>query len=319
MNWRLKAAVQRLCAALPGCQENVYYGLQRSFGNVLYKPDPLEMLSECATLIALLQDSGVSTERARILEVGTGRRLDMPIGFYLAGAASTKTFDLHRYLKPALVMRTLEAIRAHREQVRQYFAPYIDAAALARRLDALCAVDTFPALLCLTGIEYRAPGDAANTGLTSGSIDVHVSYTVFEHIPSDVLVAILTEANRVLAPNGVALHHIDPSDHFSHEDATISAINFRQFSEQEWARHAGNQFAYHNRLRASDFAKIYAAAGQEIMKWLPTVDLRSRDALRNGFSVDSAFAGIPADVLCTRVLQVVSRPARPHDPGHAQP
>src|SRR5437773_12426393 len=102
MNWKMKAAAQRLCAALPRYQEPVYYALQRTLGNVLYKPDPLWMLSESARLVGLLKDSGVTTEGARILEVGTGRRLDMPIGFYLAGAASTVTFDLHRYLKPQL-------------------------------------------------------------------------------------------------------------------------------------------------------------------------------------------------------------------------
>ena len=65
---------------------------------------------------------------------------------------------------------------------------------------------------------------------------------MFEHIPSPVLKAILNEANRVLAPNGVALHHIDPSDHFSHDDAAISPINFLRFSEAQWERLTGNQF-----------------------------------------------------------------------------
>src|SRR3954469_24924776 len=107
MNWKVKAAVQRLCAALPFYQEETYYALQRTFGNVLHKPDSLEMLRECARLMKLANDAGVKLDGARVFEVGTGRRLDMPVGFYLAGVSSTVTYDLHRYLKPNLAMRTL--------------------------------------------------------------------------------------------------------------------------------------------------------------------------------------------------------------------
>ena len=205
MNWKLKSAAQRICAALPGRQETVYYALQRAFGNIQGKPHPLSMLSECARLVVRLNEAGVSAEGARILEVGTGRRLDMPIGFYLAGAASTITFDLHRYLKPSLVMAVLDLIREHRVAIRGYFAPLTNHPGLDRRLDALCSVTAFPDLLKLAAIDYRAPGDASATGLPAGSVDIHTSYTVFEHIPSPVLKAILNEANRVLAPNGVAL------------------------------------------------------------------------------------------------------------------
>ena len=310
MNWKLKAAAQKICAALPSHRETVYYALQCTFGNIQSKPDPVWMLSECARLVSLLNEAGVSAEGARVLEVGTGRRLDMPIGFYLAGASSIVTFDLHRYLKSALVMRALEAVREQRASVRGYFAPLTDGAGLDRRLDALSSVSKFSDLLKLANIEYRAPGDASATGLPDGSIDIHTSYTVFEHIPAPILRAILSEANRVLAPNGVALHHIDPSDHFSHEDACISPINFLQFSEAQWERYAGNQFAYHNRLRASGFAEIYEQCGHRILQWIPRVDERCRKLLDEGFPLDPGFQGIPPDSMCATVLHVLSRPQR---------
>lgn len=310
MNWKLKAAAQRICAALPSHQETVYYALQRAFGNIHGKPHPLSMLSECARLTGRLNEAAVSVEDARVMEVGTGRRLDMPIGFYLAGAASTVTFDLHRYLKPALVMAAVNVIREHRAAVRGYFAPLTDHAGLDRRLDALCSAPAFPDLLKLASIEYRAPGNAAATDLPAGSVDIHTSYTVFEHIPSPILKAILNEATRVLAPNGVALHHIDPSDHFSHDDSTISAINFLQFPEAQWEKYAGNQFAYHNRLRANGFAELYRQCGHEILQWTPSVDGRCRKVLENGFPLDPEFGGISPELLCTTVLHVLSRPKR---------
>jgi SAM-dependent methyltransferase len=305
MNWKLKSAIQRSCASLPAGQESLYYFLQRTLGSLRRPPDPLPMLSECARLVRLLADSGVEAQGARVMEVGTGRRLEMPIGFYLAGARSVITFDLHRYLKPELVMQSVAAIRANRETVTEYFG---ECEGLLDRLDLLCSTTNFSELIELTRIEYRAPADAAATGLPDGSIDIQMSYTVFEHIPGEILKAILMEANRILAPDGVALHHIDPSDHFSHEDPSISSINFLQFPRQQWDYYADNQFAYHNRLRADEFSDIYEECGHRIAQWIPKVDQRSIELLRNGFALDAQFRGKPADILCTTVLQVLSRP-----------
>ena len=310
MNWKLKADVQRGCAALPWGGEDVYYLLQRAFGDVQRNPHPLSMLEECARLVHCVREAGLSVEGKRMLEVGTGRRLDMPIGFYLAGAASTITLDLHRYLKPGLVMGGIDEIRRNRELVRGYFAPLTETSGLERRLEAVCSVRKFADLPGLTHIDYRAPGDAAATGLPAGSIDIHTSYTVFEHIPRPVLKAILMEANRVLAPDGVALHHIDPSDHFAQVDGAISPINFLQFSPQQWANYAGNQFAYHNRLRADGYAEIYRECGHEILQWTPKLDGRCRKLLDDGFPLDPEFRGIPPNGLCTTVLHVLSRPGR---------
>ena len=38
----------------------------------------------------------------------------------------------------------------------------------------------------------------------------------------------------MLSPQGLALYYIDLSDHFSHDDHSISAINFLQFSDEQW-------------------------------------------------------------------------------------
>jgi SAM-dependent methyltransferase len=305
MNWKLKSAIQRACASVPVPGHAVYYALQRGFNRKHIKPDPLEMLEACAKLVERLREAQVDVAGARVMEVGTGRRLDMPIGFYLAGAASTITFDLHRYLKPGMVMLTLDRIRQNREAVLGYFGPAIE-----ERLNALCSITQFPDLLKLTGIEYRAPADASKTGLPDRSIDIQISYTVLEHIPGPVLVAILREANRILAPQGVALHHIDLSDHFEQQDPSISAINFLQFSEEQWRKYGANQFAYHNRLRVGSYAEIYRESGHEILQWNPSIDRRSQKVLKEGFPLDAAFRDTSPEDLCTTVLHVLSRPAR---------
>ncbi len=308
MNWKLKSRIQRACASLPLFQEKAYYVLQRTFGSLRNLGDPFPMLEACAQLAGILENAGRPVERARVMEVGTGRGLNMPLGFFLCGAESVITFDLHRYLKPSLVMAAVRVLAENKERVLGIFAGRTEPARLRERFESLCSASSCDDLLQRAKIQYQAPADAARTGLADHSIDIQISYTVFEHIPRQVLRRILLEASRVLAPGGFTLHHIDPSDHFSHDDRSILPINFLQYSEKDWARLAGNQFGYHNRMRASEFADLYSECGHETRVWRPHIDQASLEAIRNGFVLDPRFRNYPIDVLSTVVLQVLSRP-----------
>jgi hypothetical protein len=242
------------------------------------------------------------------MEVGTGRSLDLPIGFFLCGAESVDTFDLYRYLKPAHVMESVRTLSRDPGRVLKVLGPVASEQVVRERFESLRIAADCNEVLRRANVRYHAPADAARTGLPDQSIDIQISYTVFEHIPPDVLQAILLEGNRILSPNGLALHHIDPSDHFAHDDPAILPINFLQFSEEEWNRLAGNQWAFHNRMRASDFAGLYERSGHEVLLWKPYVDNASRQALENGFPLHPRFATYPPEILCTVVLQVLSRP-----------
>jgi hypothetical protein len=308
MNWQWKSRIQRTCAALPFMQEPAYYFLQKTFGSVRKISDPFSMLTACVDLSGILAQAGRPVEGARIMEIGTGRCLNMPIAFFLCGAQSVITFDLHRYLIPSLVMASVDALRSQKERVANLLACTTDIASLRERLDSLCSAKDCAEVLRRANIEYRAPANAALTGLPDHCIDVQVSYTVFEHIPRSALREILLEANRLLAPGGFALHHIDPSDHFSHDDASILPINFLRFSDSEWTRLAGNQFGYHNRMRSSEFGNLYAECGHETRLWKPIVHEPSLEAVTKGFPLDSRFRTYSPEVLSTVVLQVLSQP-----------
>jgi SAM-dependent methyltransferase len=309
MNWQTKSLVQRVCAALPVLREPVYYGIQRAFGRLRLKSDPSWLLSESARLAVCLRDAGMPVDGARVMEVGTGRALDMPLGLFLCGAASIRTYDLHRYLKTHRVLESVAWIRTHRSAVMQIFETVTDPNALTDRLDALCGSRDFANVLRTAHIEYLAPADAAATQLPPNSIDIQISYTVFEHIPRDILVAILKEAGRILSPGGFALHHIDLSDHFAHDDPTISYINFLRFSRAEWEKYGANQFAYHNRLRGPEYEELFHEAGHKLEQWRVNLDQRSLKELSNGFPLHEDFRGFPPEVLCGTVVHSLSRRA----------
>jgi Methyltransferase domain len=311
MNWKLKSAIQRACAVLPlGGDQAAYYGIQRLFGRLQGSWDSSFLLSEAARLSTKLAAHGHPVPGAVCMEVGTGRGLDMPVGFFLCGAKEVHTWDLYRLLKEHVVMALIGSIRANEAKMREVFAGVVAPDELERRLGILRGVESLDDLFAKTGIRYHAPADASKTGLPAASVDIQTSYTVFEHIPRDVLVAILSEAGRILKPTGAALHHIDLSDHFAHADPSIPFINFLQFSEAEWRRYAGTSFAYHNRLRAPAYRDIYAAAQQEIVDWDEIVDQRSLRALASGFPLDAAYRGVPAETLAVSVVQVLSHAKR---------
>ena len=160
-------------------------------------------------------------------------------------------------------------------------------------------------LLRAMNIEYMSPADASNLPLEADSVDLHVSYAVMEHIPSEVLKAILGEAWRVTRPGALLIHTIDPSDHFSHDDAAISRINFLRFNESEWENWAGNKFMYHNRLRASELVRIFEDAGVHILKEARSIDKESLAALNGGFPLDSRFAHFSQDDLATTTISLM--------------
>jgi hypothetical protein len=77
--------------------------------------------------------------------------------------------------------------------------------------------------------------------------------TTLEHIPENVIIDIFKEASRILKKGSICVHFIDLSDHFQHQDGTISSINFLKYSNAHWEKIAGNEFAYCNRLRALEY------------------------------------------------------------------
>jgi SAM-dependent methyltransferase len=309
VNWKVKAAIQRACATLPVGGEAIYYSLQRTFGLLRDPARPLAMQRAGALIAGELRDHAFEIRGKRVMEVGTGWRVDLPIALFLCGAKSIVTYDIHRHLKPRLVTSAIATLWRNRERVADILAPFADRDELADRLKRLARAADIRDVFGIAGIEYRAPADATRSGLPAGSIDLHLSYTVLQHIPYAVLIDLLREAGRVLAPGGLACHHIDLSDQFARADASISRAHFLRYSDAEWAPYGANQFAYHNRLRAADYERLYREAGHEIVGWVTRVDERSLREIAGGFPLAEPFRGLAPAMLATDTIRAISRPA----------
>ena len=302
MNWRWKARIQNTVAALPWSNE-LYFRLQRSFGNLRPgRHSPLEWFTAAAQMASWIEEAGGAVAGKSFLEVGTGRTVDLPLGLWLCGAGHVTTVDLNPYLSDALVAESLNFVKTHKKESVEALGQRGEA-----RLNRLANLEGgLKELLALTNIDYKSPADATNLKLPDGSIDFHVSYAVLEHMPREIVEATLKEARRLLRPEGLLLHVIDPSDHFSHDDDSITAINFLQFSDDEWRRLAGNRFMYHNRLRAHEYLQLFEQAGFKILLIKQITDERALSELQKGFRVDSRFQKVNVEQLAVRNITIIA-------------
>jgi len=312
MNWMLKAAIQNLVSLWPsGLSHSLYYRIQRRFGN-LRDVKPVSALALGPEVCARIRLQGGGPAGKVFLEIGTGRRINLPIALWLLDAAGVVTVDLNPYVKYELIQQDLQYIRANRSEIEGLFRD--QATFRTDRFEDLLRFDVWRRpigdLLRLCHITYRAPADASRLDVPSRTIDYHVSNQVFEHVPPQDIRAILAEANRVLKDGGLCVHRVDFTDHFSHSDASISAIHFLQFSDNRWRKYSGNRYMYANRLRVDDFEELFGECGQRIVAVDAEVDGRLAEmlAVPGTFRLDERFKGKPTRVLATKSAWFVTMP-----------
>jgi len=137
--WRQKAAIQRAVAYLPApIGGRLYYALQRTVGGLSHV-DPEERFRAALEMVQRLEAQGCSLVGGTVLELGTGWRLNVPLGLWLLGAQRVVTVDIHRYLRLALVRNDLAALRAAPERFVTLFGHHAASSRFCRRFDQLLA------------------------------------------------------------------------------------------------------------------------------------------------------------------------------------
>lgn len=175
------------------------------------------------------------------MEFGSGRNLLVPLLLSNAGAKAIYCYDLTRHA-------TLDQIN---NMIGQ----------LAQRLGGEWpTVEDFSDLAAKYHIQYFAPGDARDTALPAGSVDMIYSTSTLEHIPESSIRQILKECLRIVKPEGFFGFIIDYHDHYATADPEIGMFNFYRFSERDWKKY-NPDIHYQNRLRHSDYIRIFEECG----------------------------------------------------------
>jgi methyltransferase family protein len=292
MRWKVKAAIQKTLALLPQRIGNrAYYLLQKRAGGLRHF-NPLRPMSNGVKTAARIEGAGRSPVGGVFFEVGTGWDLFLPISYWLMGAERVITVDVNRHVQTDVIASGLRYLLAHRGQVEALFGTRL----VRPRLDALlgrrgCTVLGRGGVIELCNITYMAPADAGSTQLPDQSIDFHTSCTVLEHVTPDDLCSILIEGRRIVKDDGLFVHAIDYTDHFSHSDSSISAINFLRYSDAQWRRYGNTRFMYSNRLRHDDFLELFGSLGYQLLAEEPDVKPEIVNYIENGFPVHPSFRG----------------------------
>src|SRR5258708_6693891 len=201
MNWRWKARVQKIVAAMP-MSETIYYGIQRTAGNLRPgRHDPTEWFHVVADLRRWSPVRPSDLEGKSFLEIGTGRRLDIPIALWLCGVERIVTVDLNRYLSMALVRETLDGLRRNRPDLIALFGEEASRSRFRERLRSLVAFSGgLNELLKMMNVTYLVRADVTRLPFPGESFDFHFSHVVMQHIPAPALLQVLTAPRRLPLP-----------------------------------------------------------------------------------------------------------------------
>ena len=307
MRWQQKAKIMKIFSNIPMGGEGVLYKfLQKKFGRLT--SNSLPNIKKQFGIANWLHQYNFPIEGKIFFEVGTGHNAIVPIGFFLSGTKRVVTVDLYRRLDYNIMKNSLSLLVKNRNLIESLYSNKINSTILNERLDLLSKYWSTPRqFIKMANIQYLAPADAANTNLSNNCIDYHISTNTLEHIPYEVIRNIFIEAKRILKDKGIAIHFIDLSDHFEHQDNSISRINFLRFSDNDWANIAGNQFAYCNRLRTSDYLTLFKKLSFDIFNIEKVIDENSMNRIKIGFQINEKFNSYNLEDICTTGLKIMLR------------
>jgi hypothetical protein len=112
-------------------------------------------------------------------------------------------------------------------------------------------------------IDYRAPYTLGDLKKSGHKFDICISTTALEHFTINDLNKYLSDLKGVLNKKFLISSIVDYSDHYSHTDKNIGALNFLSYSEEEWKKF-NNSYLFQNRLRHQDYKRIFKKAGYKI-------------------------------------------------------
>lgn len=222
----------------------------------------------------------------RVLEIGTGWMPTIPYLFHAAGAGEIVMTDVERLIDAETAEAARTFVGARLNDVAVGLPIHHLYENMSRPLNSL----------------YLCPFDWAK--VEPGSVDVVYSRTVLEHIRLDDLRQILADGRKYLRPGGLAVHVIDNSDHYEHRDKSLSRLNFLRYPDIAWEAMHWKTGSYQNRLRHSNYIRLFEAAGYDIIDAVAEVDQKT---LANMPPLAPRFAVYGREDLATLTTTIIAR------------
>lgn len=205
----------------------------------------------------LYELNSTSPQESTVFEIGTGRHLAVPIMLRALGIKRVITVDV----ADGLILSQAKAMAMNISQNRLVFqlAQSFGISLPIINWKIIYSAQTIDEFLSALGIEVfhsvRLDDAIICDRIIPAETNLIFSMNVLEHIHPDNLKKILFNCQSSLsnAKKSIQLHHVDLSDHFSHEIPSLHPLNFYRFSEFSWKCFSRNTYAYTNRQTINDY------------------------------------------------------------------
>ena len=262
MSWRLKFLRNAIFGIFPLSIQEKLRNIKRTFLKYDVEFD-LATLKQGLQQVQMLRLSGCEPSGKDYLEVGTGWSPVIPLIFALAGCRSLTLVDRQRLIGNYTLSETCKKLLVHKEEISRSLN--LASLNIERQLDKLSTMSLESALTEIN-CRYLAPFDLLSNDLQEHSIDIITSRAVLEHVPPMTVRNMFYKFNRLLRHDGVMCHIIDNSDHWEHNDKSISRLNFLRYSQRTFNFFSSmNPLDYQNRLRHSQYKKIIEDTGFRVI------------------------------------------------------
>lgn len=259
MSWQsmvMKGALKRLMPFKPQLRR-----FKRRFAG--YDPEVPNLWTTIADLqriLAEIDKQGTNLNGITVLEIGSGWFPVIPMILRLKGVEKVYLTDIEPYMDPVSFEGGRQFVLANLVQISKRIG--LDPAAARAMIEGFND-------LAAANLVYLCPFRAET--IANASIDLVVSRTVLEHIPPDVLPAVLGGLVPKLRPGGYMVHVVDESDHLEHRDKSISRLNFLTLPGWRWAI-INWCWDYQNRLRHHEYLPLFERAGLRVVEETAQID-----------------------------------------------
>ena len=121
MKWTTKSKIQNCIAKFPTSFANqMYYQVLKQTGGIV-NLKPNQRIDAAIAIALSAVEQNIPLNSARVMEIGTGYRVSLPLGLWLCGAKELVTVDLNPYLKMELVRNDLTYIQNNPEEIESLF------------------------------------------------------------------------------------------------------------------------------------------------------------------------------------------------------
>lgn len=299
--WKIKAKIVAAEKYIPFGSE-LYYFYQRHIRKSLIQSSQKLLLNyewKVFDHIKYIQQFGRKDIcNAKFFEFGAGWDLLAPIGISMIAHSNSDKIaddfeyicvDINEFMRPKEVYETIQCYGSVIDQINKLYENEENLPYTNMQIPLICINTGIKEFLRKEyGINYKAPCDAGNTHLSSESIDYIISNTTLQHIPIVDVDRIIKECYRILKIGGVFSCNVSYMDHYSNFDKNISVFNFLQYSDVEWSRY-NPPFHYQNRMRHSDYKKIFRDNGFIILEEKPYPVLEEDLKILNTLHIDGKF------------------------------